>query len=220
MITWPQSALRRSQRGGTRRRHSLLSVGNLFQRSDAMFISWILLRTLQRFGYYDRLTEIYSGCSSVFAPLEIRRMRLQVDKKLEMEDLDLVISHDYKEADSFGQSVRDTFFQSDFFVRNDQSNDSRLKRDLTRYIEILFGVPVHTPTRHESAMYAAYSQSMGSACLSRQVGAAILSDRGEIIGLGGNDVPKFGGGLYSAEDADSDHRCFKWGEESSVTMTN
>jgi deoxycytidylate deaminase len=33
---------------------------------------------------------------------------------------------------------------------------------------------------------------------------------GDIIGMGNNDVPKFGGGLYSREDGDGDHRCFQW----------
>jgi deoxycytidylate deaminase len=149
----------------------------------------------------------------VFAPLEIRRVRLQHDKGIKQDELDRVIAHDYKETDAFGQRVRDTFFEADFFVRNDQSNDRRLRRDLGRYIEILFGLPAHTPTRDESAMYSAYSQAMGSACLSRQVGAAIVSADGELIGLGRNDVPRFKGGLYGTEDDDIDHRCFKWGSK-------
>jgi deoxycytidylate deaminase len=147
----------------------------------------------------------------VFAPIDVRRARLRNLKGFQAAELDEVIAHDYKEAEPFGQSVRDTFFQSDFFVRNDQANDVRLKRDLLRYLDILFGVAVHTPTKDESSMYAAYSQSMGSACLSRQVGAAIVSTSGDVIGLGGNDVPKYGGSLYRFEDGDNDHRCFKWG---------
>jgi deoxycytidylate deaminase len=59
-------------------------------------------------------------------------------------------------------------------------------------------------------MYAAYAEAAGSACMSRQVGAAIVSDNGEVIGLGKNDVARFGGGLYTSEDGDADHRCFRW----------
>jgi len=56
--------------------------------------------------------------------------------------------------------------------------------------------------------------------MSRQVGAAIISASGELIAVGRNDVPKFGGGLYSEDDQsvwdgksiqDLDNRCFKWG---------
>jgi deoxycytidylate deaminase len=55
-------------------------------------------------------------------------------------------------------------------------------------------------------MYEAKSAAGNSACLSRQVGAAITNDKGEIISTGWNDVPKYGGNLY--KDGDTvDHRC-------------
>jgi deoxycytidylate deaminase len=60
-------------------------------------------------------------------------------------------------------------------------------------------------------MYNAVSAASKSACLSRQVGAAIYSQSGELIGVGWNDVPKAKGGLYGHEDLDSDHRCYRWG---------
>ena len=74
----------------------------------------------------------------------------------------------------------------------------------------LFGSPVHTPTIDESSMYAAYAEAARSACLSRQVGAAIVSEKGELIGLGRNDVPQFGGGLYTEDSYENDHRCHIW----------
>jgi len=45
-------------------------------------------------------------------------------------------------------------------------------------------------------MFMAYAASLRSAQLGRQVGAAITSERGDILGVGTNDVPKPGGGLY------------------------
>ena len=61
-------------------------------------------------------------------------------------------------------------------------------------------------------MYAASSAAMNSACLSRQVGAALTSSSGELIATGWNDVPKAFGGLYEIEDLraspDDDHRCY------------
>ena len=61
-------------------------------------------------------------------------------------------------------------------------------------------------------MYTAFSASLKSACLSRQVGAAITDDEGTILATGCNDVPKFGGGLYNA-DSLSDKRCFNNGKQ-------
>ncbi len=69
-------------------------------------------------------------------------------------------------------------------------------------------------------MYDADAAGSASACMSRQVGAAVVSAAGELIAVGWNDVPKFGGGLYTEDDQsvwdgkgiqDNDHRCFKWG---------
>ncbi len=52
-------------------------------------------------------------------------------------------------------------------------------------------------------MYAARSAALRSADLSRQVGAAIFSDEGEIITQGCNEVPKaFGGTYWDTEDPD------------------
>ncbi|MFV2374071.1 deaminase [Escherichia coli] len=56
-------------------------------------------------------------------------------------------------------------------------------------------------------MYSAYAASLQSACLSRQVGAALLDDEGNLLAVGKNDVPKSGGGLYISDDGDNDHRC-------------
>ncbi|MEJ6479293.1 MAG: deaminase [Octadecabacter sp.] len=103
-----------------------------------------------------------------------------------------------------------TAHSSDFFVRNDRENKERLLEVLGRFLEIVFGVTVHTPTLDESGMYAAVSAANKSACLSRQVGAAIYSKSGELLSVGWNDVPKAGGGLYSDDDGKNDHRCFKW----------
>jgi deoxycytidylate deaminase len=65
-------------------------------------------------------------------------------------------------------------------------------------------------------MYAAASAAGNSACLSRQVGAAITDAMGDVIATGWNDVPKFGSGLYAADPngdpkADHDLRCWNKG---------
>lgn len=146
----------------------------------------------------------------VFAPESVRRERLEHAQGLAAASLQEIIATDYSEAEKHGQSVRDVFHGADFFVRNDQATEQSLKESIERYLEILFGYPVHTPTIDESSMYAAHAEASKSACLSRQVGAAITNADGEVIGLGRNDVPRFGGGLYGEENGGGDHRCFKW----------
>jgi dephospho-CoA kinase len=125
----------------------------------------------------------------VFAPLIVREQRLEFQEHLDKAQIEAIVRRDYSEEEDHGQKVRDVFYQADFFVRNDHENTSRLKQTIIRFIEIIFGAPVHTPTLDESSMYAAYAEAAKSACLSRQVGAAIVSTDGELIGSGRNDVP-------------------------------
>jgi deoxycytidylate deaminase len=146
----------------------------------------------------------------VFAPLAIRERRLEFQQHLDRAQIGEIIDRDYTEEEDHGQKVRDVFYQADFFVRNDQENTVRLKQTLERFLEVLFGGLVHTPTLDESSMYAAYAEAAKSACLSRQVGVAVVSPSGELIGLGRNDVPKVGGSLYSEDDGEHDHRCYAW----------
>ena len=56
----------------------------------------------------------------------------------------------------------------------------------------------------------AYRASLRSACLSRQVGAAVLDKAGFVVATGCNDVPMYGGGLYNSE-AENDERCWARG---------
>jgi deoxycytidylate deaminase len=136
----------------------------------------------------------------VFAPEEVRKKRLS-DKGVAKENLDVLISHDEYEVERHGQKVRDTIEESDFFVRNDGENDEQLRITVGRFLDVLFNITVHTPTLDEMAMYSAISAASRSGCLSRQVGAAIYSQNGELVGLGWNDVPRFEGDFIQAKTA-------------------
>ncbi|CNJ91836.1 TPA: anti-phage dCTP deaminase [Yersinia enterocolitica] len=105
-----------------------------------------------------------------------------------------------------GQNVEETLQKSDYFIRNTDLS-TEIESSVERFIKLIHGVNHITPTRDEVGMYAAHSASFRSACLSRQVGSAITDDNGIILATGCNDVPKFGGGLYTAESR-NDKRCF------------
>jgi deoxycytidylate deaminase len=156
----------------------------------------------------------------VFAPDQLRKDRLATAGVME-EIVGKIMDRDQGEVATFGQNTRKLFSESDLFLSNDAKKDE-LKKRIERFLKIIFDVGVHTPTRAESAMYEAVSAAAQSACMSRQVGAAIVSVHGELIAIGRNDVPRRGGGLYVEDDqsiwdeakkvlVDNDHRCFKWG---------
>jgi len=102
-----------------------------------------------------------------------------------------------------GQNVRKSFPLADCLIDMSAPDDGT--GSLTRYIELLFGQPFHTPTPDEHGMMTAYVSSLRSASMGRQVGAAITTATVEIIATGCNEVPKFGGGLYWHGDQ-NDHR--------------
>lgn len=147
---------------------------------------------------------------TVFCPARIRKARL-ARKGNSPQTIDKIFDRDEFELDKHGQKVRDTAYLSDFFVRNSQENQASLRDTIQRYLEIIFGTKIHSPTADESGMAKAFGAAASSACLSRQVGAAVYDRNGKLLATGCNDVPKFGGGLYGEDmGAHDDHRCFNW----------
>ncbi|MGX9963686.1 anti-phage dCTP deaminase [Roseomonas sp. F4] len=171
----------------------------------------------------DLLKKIYGETLcifGVFAPDGQREQRL-IHAGAVQESTRSLMDRDQSEVATFGQKTRKLFVMADFFLCNDRKKED-LRNRLVRYLELIFDTHIHTPTRAESAMYEASSSAANSACMSRQVGAAIVSKDGELISVGWNDVPKFRGGLYTEDDqsqfdtekrviVDGDNRCFKWG---------
>jgi deoxycytidylate deaminase len=124
-----------------------------------------------------------------------------------------LIDQDSGEEIAHGQTVRDTFPNADCFLRIDIDTDSQITARVERFLHLILGTQVITPTPAETAMYFAASAAGNSACLSRQVGAAITDASGEVIAVGWNDVPKAGGSLYMADpkndpQSNYDQRCW------------
>ncbi|QDO97473.1 deoxycytidylate deaminase [Ferrovibrio terrae] len=125
-----------------------------------------------------------------------------------------LIVWDEEEANvEYGQRVRDTFPLADLFIV--ATEKATVEKSLRRFVELIFGHPFHTPTKDELAMFYARATALRSADLSRQVGAAITTTDGDLLSVGCNEVPKFGGGLYWDGD-NNDARDFKVGYDSSA----
>jgi deoxycytidylate deaminase len=116
------------------------------------------------------------------------------DKRMTPENAHSLMERDKDEHLLYGQRLVDTFHLSDFFVHIDE-NEDQLKFSIWRLIDLIFGYPYVTPTFDEYAMFMAYSASLRSADMSRQVGA-VVTVNDQVVGTGANDCPKAGGGLY------------------------
>jgi deoxycytidylate deaminase len=123
-----------------------------------------------------------------------------------------IIQDDENEKESeHGQRVATIFHDADFFVNTDVMEP--INRQVSRFCELLFGSNKISPTKIEYGMFLAKAAALRTLDLSRQVGAAIFNDAGEIVALGSNEVPKAEGGAYSCDD-DHDDRDYMRGVDS------
>lgn len=156
---------------------------------------------------------------------EVRQRRLQ-DGKLETSskaDIKEFMKRDENANEKWGQKVSDTFHMADFFVDNTPDRFKEDKKEnpdwvvndkLGRLLDILTGKKIVRPFPSETGMFHAAGAQLRSACLSRQVGAALTDKTGNLIATGTNEVPKAGGGVYGSsfefersDNPPQDHRC-------------
>ncbi len=102
-----------------------------------------------------------------------------------------LISIDEKElGTSCGQDVRGVFERCDVYVSATRRDDD-FHKQIDRLVRLLFLDPFATPTNAEAAMMHAYSASLQSAAMARQVGAALVGRDGEVLATGFNEVPRY-----------------------------
>ncbi|MBF0467239.1 MAG: hypothetical protein HQK94_19400 [Nitrospirae bacterium] len=138
---------------------------------------------------------------------EHTRIGRLTDNGMDKDEAQKIIQVDKRQEEQFGQQLDKALQFADFFIRNNEDTFKDLETQIKRFLDLIFNIETITPTVDEFAMHTAQSAALKSACLSRQVGAAITNDDGDIISTGYNDVPKAGGGLYRSEYGKKDHRC-------------
>jgi deoxycytidylate deaminase len=184
----------------------------------------ILIRQIKRPEEVITLQEIYGSnilFVSCFAPREVRVHQLaekiasseggRSNTIIEAKALNLIGIDEKEESNENGQRMMDAYPHADYML--DCSDHDKLTKSVDRFIRAFWNDPFITPNTDEYGSYMAKSASLRSADLSRQVGAAIFGKDREIIALGCNEVPKFGGGTYWCDD-ESDYRDFRLGEDS------
>lgn len=169
-----------------------------------------IINSLKNINEIELLRIIYRDlfyAFSIFSDEDIRIENLINKKSLSRPEAEEIIQKDDYENIDHGQNVRDTFVEADFFIRNSTFEvDEQLNVKIRRYLHLIFKSEIITPNNHEIAMFHAKSAAGNSACLSRQVGAAITDAGGITVARGWNDVPKYGGNLYRDGDK-KDNRC-------------
>jgi cytidine deaminase len=188
-----------------------------------------ILRSLKHPSEVKALRNIYGPSFflvAAYCPREVRKRNLS--QKLANSEYSLQPDQFYakaetlmkrdeseRDANEFGQNVRDTFPLADVFIDANDPDDTRAS--VKRFVELIFGTEIHTPSKDEYGMFHAQAAALRSAALGRQVGATITTVDGDIVAVGTNEVPKAGGGLYWSDD-EPDKRDFRLGCEVSDKM--
>ncbi|WP_088683644.1 anti-phage dCTP deaminase [Rhizobium sp. R635] len=194
-------------------------------RNEPMRGTAFILRQFKREEEIALLREVYGRKFiqvSIFSDKDERRKRLVKkiksyattiieDDEAEKAAIDLIARDNNEVGDDYGQRVSDVFHLGDVFVPGEENKGTKTVID--RFVKAFFGHNGLSPTKTEYGMYAAAGASLRSLDLSRQIGAAIFSDRGEIITLGCNEVPKPFGGTYWCDDPGEQYRDFEEGED-------
>jgi cytidine deaminase len=167
-----------------------------------------IIRQLKRPDEVTLLRKVYGKhfvLISAYGPVEQReklleeRLRHTMSPSTEHAEIvrnvcELIEKDAVEEDNDYGQRLRETFHLADVFI--DGLSKQEMEDKLNRFVQAFFGRTDIAPTKQEYGMYAAKSASLRSSDLSRQVGAAIFSDDGELITQGCNEVPKALGGTY------------------------
>ncbi|TPM33747.1 dCMP deaminase [Mesorhizobium sp. B2-2-2] len=162
----------------------------------------------------DLLREVYGSAFfqiSVYSARDVRVDNLSKimahdvkrgDRNPFRKDAEALVVRDEDESDvPNGQKVGKIFQLADVVINADKIDENNsVQKQIERFTELLFGSNSYSPNRLEYGMFVAYAAALRSLDLSRQVGAAIFRETGEIAALGTNEVPKAGGGTYWTDD--------------------
>jgi dCMP deaminase len=126
---------------------------------------------------------------SLFSNKNLRKTRKKKEDGFDQAD-----KRDVGEDDKLGQQVRKCVNQADIALNNSDDWDIREKWEeysnkLLMYLRLL-KEPFRTPSEKEIIMHLAYSYSLRSLCIQRQVGAVITDSNHRILSFGYNATPK------------------------------
>ena len=178
-----------------------------------------ILKSLKHPDEVNTLRDLYKDSFYLIALWADKSSRKEFlkGKQINEKDIKRLIDRDEKEAIDYGQQQVKTFHLADVFIQSKPIEF--FKEQIDRFLNLLFGYPFVTPSWDEHCMFLAYSASLRSSDLSRQVGAVVVSEEGDVIAEGCNEVPKYGGGQYKNKD-NPDVRDFQKGYDYNEVIRN
>lgn len=181
---------------------------NIFEKDENRYA--YIIDSLKHPDEVKLLREVFQGSFYMIGAVandSVRKRRLQDQKHITDNEFKEISKSDAGETEKHGQQTTKTILESDYFFENNYDTPDKINQECKRLLNLIFQSTIVTPKQDEYGMHLAFAAADKSACLSRQVGSAIISEKGNVLATGYNDVPKFGGGLYTSESM-QDNRCF------------
>lgn len=128
---------------------------------------------------------------AIYTEEEDRHYRASEDNRLTLEQCQAIDKQDQGDdyaGEPWSQNVSQCVQLADIAVTN-QKQPQNLYEDLLKYYALIKKPGCIKPTHVERNMNLAYSMSLNSTCICRQVGAVIVED-GYIVGAGWNDAER------------------------------
>lgn len=198
----------------------VLRAANNGTEEEQAFNNAYIINSLKHPDEIARLKSIYGDAFitiSIYSPKHhrkenlieatIKRNKGIIPQNLDEQVNEILTKDEKEENNKLGQNVRETFPLADVFI----AENKMMEQQIQRFIKLLFGHFYTTPTVDEQSMFFAYAASLRSSDLSRQVGAIITDDNGNVIAIGCNDVPQPGGNIYWEGQNERDYR--DWSKE-------
>ncbi|MDF7821169.1 hypothetical protein P1X15_26335 [Runella sp. MFBS21] len=128
---------------------------------------------------------------------EHREKRLSSEYNAEeLKSIDNEYNRNLKTEETFYvQDIKTCIQVSDIYLYNPNDKEkgdtyTTIKKDVVRYLALIFQPGIITPTPQERCMQIAYTAKYNSGCISRQVGAVVTDDRFSIKSIGWNNTPE------------------------------
>lgn len=125
------------------------------KRPMAMERTANIIRSLKRPEEVQLLRQVYRpGFFLIGIADDDDSQRAYLTKEIGLTDVetDTLLHRDQDEHQLYGQRTRKTFYLADVFV---QRKGDAYKKQLERFVDLIFGHPFKTPTREEHAMFMA-----------------------------------------------------------------
>lgn len=130
------------------------------------------------------------------------------DKNLTQADFLEDDARDKEEEEmEHGQQVALCVDEADMLVNSSARNLRSLFEKVDEFADLASGAFHRFAEKEEIFMHMAYSASHSSKCLKRHVGAVLVDDRGDVVGVGYNENPF--GTNPCVEEPEYDNKCFR-----------